>query len=243
MNIQSQRQQQFDVASADLGLPPSVANVVQATCSSVQPSPPPLPAHNAQPIAPPLPPPPSSARTASTTGEVDGGVVSSMGTLNLYSHQRSSSPMALSSAGTSSAAHGHGHQHQSHAILSYTSSNNGFMGNSHQSVPPPPAPPLSLTVASTSAVSGGGSAVGVRSDSMRHRLESSNGAPDAALPPLPTPRRFEYTSSKHSHLLLESLSILRRRKELCDVVLLVGSKKIFAHRVILAAYSPYFLGN
>lgn len=56
-------------------------------------------------------------------------------------------------------------------------------------------------------------------------------------------KRFEYTSEKHSKFLLESLSILRRRQELCDVVMIVGKKKIFAHRFLLAAYSPYFLGK
>ncbi|KAH9402380.1 Kelch-like protein 20, partial [Tyrophagus putrescentiae] len=54
-------------------------------------------------------------------------------------------------------------------------------------------------------------------------------------------KRYLYSSKKHSCLLLDSLSILRKRKELCDIVLLVNSKKIYAHRVILAAYSPYFL--
>ncbi|KPM04163.1 kelch-like protein 1 [Sarcoptes scabiei] len=54
-------------------------------------------------------------------------------------------------------------------------------------------------------------------------------------------KRLEYTSDKHSKFLLDSLSILRRRNELCDIILIVGHKKIYAHRVVLAAYSPYFL--
>ncbi|KAI5634709.1 BTB/POZ domain-containing protein [Phthorimaea operculella] len=33
---------------------------------------------------------------------------------------------------------------------------------------------------------------------------------------------------------------LRRHRELCDVVLNVANRKLFAHRVILSACSPYF---
>ena len=59
----------------------------------------------------------------------------------------------------------------------------------------------------------------------------------------PSPARFEYTSEKHPRIILESLSVLRRRRELCDVVLIVANRKILAHRVVLSACSPYFLGN
>ncbi len=58
----------------------------------------------------------------------------------------------------------------------------------------------------------------------------------------PSPARLEYTSEKHPRLILESLSVLRRRRELCDVVLIVSNRKILAHRVVLSACSPYFLG-
>lgn len=58
----------------------------------------------------------------------------------------------------------------------------------------------------------------------------------------PSPARLEHTSDKHSRLILESLNVLRRRRELCDVVLIVGNRKILAHRVVLSACSPYFLG-
>lgn len=34
--------------------------------------------------------------------------------------------------------------------------------------------------------------------------------------------------------------VLRKQRELCDVVLIVGNQRIFAHRVILSACSPYF---
>ena len=40
--------------------------------------------------------------------------------------------------------------------------------------------------------------------------------------------------------MLEAIEFLRKRRELCDVVLVVGSRKILAHRVILSACSPYF---
>lgn len=33
---------------------------------------------------------------------------------------------------------------------------------------------------------------------------------------------------------------LRKRKELCDVVLRVGELEIYAHKVVLASFSPYF---
>mmetsp|Transcript_33366 Transcript_33366/g.61197 ORF Transcript_33366/g.61197 Transcript_33366/m.61197 type:complete len:217 (-) Transcript_33366:108-758(-) len=39
---------------------------------------------------------------------------------------------------------------------------------------------------------------------------------------------------------LSSLSSLRERKELCDVVLTVGTEQFFAHRAVLAAVSPHF---
>lgn len=56
----------------------------------------------------------------------------------------------------------------------------------------------------------------------------------------PSPARLAYTSDKHPRFTLEAISLLRKHRELCDVVIIVGSKKIFAHRVILSACSPYF---
>lgn len=75
---------------------------------------------------------------------------------------------------------------------------------------------------------------------------SSNEIIFIELPPInttsdSTSKRYLYNSQKHSNLLLDSLSILRKRRELCDIVLIVGNRKIYAHRVLLAAYSPYFL--
>lgn len=52
--------------------------------------------------------------------------------------------------------------------------------------------------------------------------------------------QLEHISNSHPKKLLETLNLIRCRKELCDVVLEVGSKRIYAHRVILSACSPYF---
>lgn len=56
----------------------------------------------------------------------------------------------------------------------------------------------------------------------------------------PSPARLSHTSDKHPKSTLTELNLLRRHRELCDVVLNVGNRKIFAHRVILSACSPYF---
>ena len=45
---------------------------------------------------------------------------------------------------------------------------------------------------------------------------------------------------RHGQLLMSSLNSLRIRNKLCDVVLNVQEKEIPAHRVVLAAVSPYF---
>ena len=56
----------------------------------------------------------------------------------------------------------------------------------------------------------------------------------------PSPARLPYTSDKHPRHTIEAINILRKQRDLCDVVLLVGQRKIFAHRIILSACSPYF---
>lgn len=56
----------------------------------------------------------------------------------------------------------------------------------------------------------------------------------------PSPARLTHTSEKHPKVTLTELNMLRRHRELCDVVLNVGGRKIFAHRVILSACSSYF---
>ncbi|XP_013413752.1 kelch-like protein 20 [Lingula anatina] len=56
----------------------------------------------------------------------------------------------------------------------------------------------------------------------------------------PSPARMPYTSDKHPRHTLEAINVLRKHRELCDVVIIVGQRKIFAHRVVLSACSPYF---
>ena len=63
---------------------------------------------------------------------------------------------------------------------------------------------------------------------------------DPTLERPPSPARLSHTSEKHPRHTLEAINVLRKHRELCDVVLNVGSKKVFAHRVILSACSPYF---
>lgn len=57
---------------------------------------------------------------------------------------------------------------------------------------------------------------------------------------VPTTARMSYSSDKHPRHTLEAINVLRKHRELCDVVLNVGQRKIFGHRVILSACSPYF---
>ena len=42
--------------------------------------------------------------------------------------------------------------------------------------------------------------------------------------------RMAYTSEKHPRSTFNELNLIRKRHELCDVVLNVGSRKIFAHK-------------
>lgn len=51
---------------------------------------------------------------------------------------------------------------------------------------------------------------------------------------------LHHISDRHPKHVLEALDGLRQNKELCDVVLKVGSRVLYAHRVILASCSPYF---
>ena len=46
----------------------------------------------------------------------------------------------------------------------------------------------------------------------------------------PSPTGMRYTSDKHPKLALANINMLQKRRELCDVVLIVGARKIFAHR-------------
>ncbi|CAF4621059.1 unnamed protein product [Rotaria sp. Silwood1] len=47
-------------------------------------------------------------------------------------------------------------------------------------------------------------------------------------------------SDKHAKFLIENLNLLRKQKELCDVILIIGQSQIPAHRAVLSACSAYF---
>ena len=49
-----------------------------------------------------------------------------------------------------------------------------------------------------------------------------------------------YTDVAHFKSLGQSINCFRENDELCDVTLLVEGQKIRAHKIILAAASPYF---
>jgi hypothetical protein len=50
----------------------------------------------------------------------------------------------------------------------------------------------------------------------------------------PCNNKLVKTSDKHAKFLLENLNLLRKQKELCDVILIVGQSKIPAHRAVLS---------
>ena len=56
----------------------------------------------------------------------------------------------------------------------------------------------------------------------------------------PSPPSSPFSSEGHSSRLLNQMGSLRQGKQLCDVILKVGSKEIPAHRLVLSACSPYF---
>lgn len=82
----------------------------------------------------------------------------------------------------------------------------------------------------------------VRSDTAAMDITSrcTLGDPNKLPEGVPQPARMPYVSDKHPRQTLEVINLLRKHRELCDVVLVVGAKKIYAHRVILSACSPYF---
>lgn len=55
----------------------------------------------------------------------------------------------------------------------------------------------------------------------------------------PSPAQLPYTSEKHPKGTLAEINLLRSHRELCDVVLNVGIRKIFAHRYV----SSYIISN
>ena len=150
-----------------------------------------------------------------------------------YGHASNSSTMQPSSSSSN------------HVSTTSSSQQNNNSGPT-LTTPPPPPPPRPTSSQSTLLNS---SPNLILSTGFHYSLRppqpipSSNSSSVTNLDLNTVAKRFEYTSEKHPKLLLESLSILRRRRELCDVVLIVGQRKIYAHRVLLAAYSPNFLGE
>ena len=56
----------------------------------------------------------------------------------------------------------------------------------------------------------------------------------------PPPKEMEYTEREHPRTAFEYLNQMRKRGDLCDVTLIVDTKEIRAHKVVLAACSQYF---
>jgi len=46
-------------------------------------------------------------------------------------------------------------------------------------------------------------------------------------------------SDKHAKFLIENLNLLRKQKELCDVILLIGQSQIPAHRAVLSGKTKH----
>lgn len=74
-----------------------------------------------------------------------------------------------------------------------------------------------------------------RIDSAEGRAEADRNIAEA-----PATNRQIYTSQHIKTLSFGVFEELRRQKQLCDVVIHIGSAEFSAHRVILAAASPYF---
>lgn len=70
--------------------------------------------------------------------------------------------------------------------------------------------------------------------SFAHSSHSSDNDSNCAGP------QYYFTDVAHSKGLVNALRFLRQDEDLCDVVLRVGGTSISAHKVVLAASSPYF---
>lgn len=53
---------------------------------------------------------------------------------------------------------------------------------------------------------------------------------------------MHFAITKHSKQILDVMHTLRVGKKLCDITLRVGEDEIYAHKIVLAAASPYFRG-
>ncbi|XP_071116655.1 kelch-like ECH-associated protein 1B isoform X2 [Haliotis cracherodii] len=75
---------------------------------------------------------------------------------------------------------------------------------------------------------------------MAASIPSSCYRPKPQITDTPPDGSMNFTIMKHPKEALEIMSILRRTKKLCDVTLIVGEEKLMAHKIVLAAASPYF---
>lgn len=56
----------------------------------------------------------------------------------------------------------------------------------------------------------------------------------------PADGSMHFSIMRHPREALEVMSVLRRSRKLCDVTLVAGEERIQAHKIVLAASSPYF---
>ena len=56
----------------------------------------------------------------------------------------------------------------------------------------------------------------------------------------PADGSMHFSIMRHPREALEVMSVLRRTRKLCDVTLVAGEERIQAHKIVLAASSPYF---
>ncbi|XP_050438382.1 kelch-like protein diablo [Adelges cooleyi] len=59
-------------------------------------------------------------------------------------------------------------------------------------------------------------------------------------PESPSVLKLTHVSEKHPRSVLAEFNVMRRHRELCDIALRVNNRKIYAHRIVLSACSPYF---
>ena len=74
-----------------------------------------------------------------------------------------------------------------------------------------------------------------RADSRRMNVEADMSIDD-------TTNRLVYTSKKITDAAFTVFKELQEQRQLCDVTIRVGDHDFVAHRVVLAATSPYFRG-
>ncbi|GFN95204.1 kelch-like ech-associated protein 1 isoform x1, partial [Plakobranchus ocellatus] len=97
---------------------------------------------------------------------------------------------------------------------------------------PPSSPPLAASPPA-GAEGGVGSVVGADSSSSRFRSRPQ-------ITEKPADGSMHFSIMRHPREALEVMSVLRRSRKLCDVTLVAGDQQIQAHKIVLAAASPYF---